>query len=104
MTWHAKNLFLHMLFEQGAIGLTLFSAVLVAGFARIIRPTMGGHRGAIALGAALAGFMVVGLFDSHLDVPRLLLLLYLLVFASTLFPRRLLFDMVSNDGRRLQPG
>ena len=98
MAWHAKNLFLHMLFEQGAIGLALFSAVLVAGFARIIRPTMAGRRGAIALGAALAGFMVVGLFDSHLDVPRLL------VFASMLFPRRLLFDMIGNDGRRLQPG
>ena len=40
-----------------------------------------------ALAASLAGFLVVGLFDSLLDVPRLAWLYYLLLLTALLKPR-----------------
>ena len=100
LAWHAKNMFLHVLFEQGAIGLALFTALLLTAFIRLIRPATAGHRGAIALVAALASFVVVGLFDSLLDVPRLSLLFYLFVFAATLLPHPLLFAQPGTNGAR----
>ena len=48
---------------------------LVAGVART-------HPYSPFLAAALAGFLLVGLFDSLLDVPRLAFLFYLLIFVA----------------------
>ncbi|WP_172404920.1 hypothetical protein, partial [Janthinobacterium sp. GW458P] len=45
-----------------------------------------GRCGALACGAALAGFLVVGLFDSLLDVPRIALLYYLMLLGTLLQP------------------
>ncbi len=91
-------MFLHVLFEQGAIGLALCTALLLTAFIRFIRPATAGHRGAIALFAALANFVVVGLFDSLLDVPRLSLLFYLFEFGATLLPHPLLFAQPATNG------
>jgi len=79
MPWHLKNLALHTLFDQGVLGLALLAA-LVGG--ALWRTTLGSarrHALAPAIAGALLGFLVVGLFDSLLDVPRLAFLLHLLV-------------------------
>ena len=45
-----------------------------------------GADGAAAMLAALAGFMVIGVFDSLLDVPRIALLFYMLLLCALLRP------------------
>jgi hypothetical protein len=79
LPWHAKNLWVHVLFEQGLLGLaTLMLALLGA----LWRLTLGGARRsplAAPLAASLVGVAVVGSVDSLLDMPRIAWLLYLLL-------------------------
>ena len=104
LAWHAKNVFLHVFFEQGAVGLALFGLMLVGAFVRLWRPLVAGHHGATALVTSLAAFIMVGMFDSLLDVPRISLLFYLLLFAGLAIPRRLVFDKVLQNSPIGQPG
>lgn len=70
LPWHAKNLQVHLLVEQGALGLLAFMLLWLAALWRV---TLGSARAlplAPPLAAALLGFMVVGLVDSLLDMPR----------------------------------
>ncbi len=79
MPWHAKNLGLHLRFEQGLAGLVLFALL---GAAALWRVTAGRARLdplAPALAAALVGLAVVGMGDSLLDMPRIGWLLYALL-------------------------
>jgi hypothetical protein len=87
LPWHIKNMFLNVLFEQGVIGLMAFLALLVAFFWRLVWGAMRGHPLAPAVAAAASGFIVVGLFDSLLDVPRVAWLFYLLVTIGLLVAR-----------------
>ncbi len=90
LPWHIKNLALNLLFDQGMVGLVLFACLLVAALWRVAFGTARHHRLAPALAAALAGFVVVGAFDSLLDVPRVAFLFYLLLLASfSVLPARL---------------
>ena len=82
LPWHIKNIFLNVLFDQGAIGLLAFLALVGAALWRLSFGEARGHEYAPTLAAALAGFLVVGLFDSLLDVPRIAFLFYCLVFLS----------------------
>jgi hypothetical protein len=86
LPWHAKNLALNLYFELGWLGLLSFFSLLLYAIAHLLAQT--GHAG-IRAGtylAALVGFQVVGLFDSLLDVPRLALLFYLLLFVALMLP------------------
>ena len=78
LPYHAKNLWLHALIEQGMLGLlavTLFGGLAVlwvaAGPGR-------SHPLAPACLAGLLGFGIVGAFDSLVDAPRLALMFVLL--------------------------
>ena len=82
LPWHIKNMLLNVLFEEGVIGLLLFVALYSGALWRV---TVGGardHPVAPCLAAALAGCLVVGGFDSLLDVPRVAFLIYFLVLLS----------------------
>jgi len=70
LAWHAKSLFVHVLFEQGWLGLGALLAVLaVAGWTLLKRA---GHDAlALTLFVSLAAFLVVGVVDSLIDEPRL---------------------------------
>jgi len=70
LPWHAKNLGLHLLIEQGWLGLAGFAALVVFAVARLLSPGLRGQPLAAPLLAGLVGFLAVGLFDSLLDVPR----------------------------------
>ena len=87
MPWHMKNLFLHVLFEQGWLGLVVLSVMLALAFFRLVKGRAAGHPIAPAVAGGLAGFCVVGVFDSLLDVPRVATLFYLLLLLG-LFVRR----------------
>jgi len=79
MPWHMKNMILHVLFEQGLLGLTIFAVLTVVALFRSIIGRRAHHPLAPAMVAGIIGFLVVGLFDSLLDVPRVAFLFFLLL-------------------------
>ena len=86
LPWHAKNLFLNIFFDEGVIGLVLFVALVASALGRLIlvvrtRPA------APFIAASIIGFVVVGAFDSLLDVARVAFLFYLVLFVGLTVPR-----------------
>jgi hypothetical protein len=77
LPWHAKNLVVHLLVEQGWLGLASLATMTLAAFGmaigRVRRLPL-----APALAGALVGAWAVGLIDSLLDMPRIAMLLLLL--------------------------
>ena len=86
LPWHIKNLALDLIFDQGFVGLALFVSLLLAALARLVFGSARRHPFAPYLAAALAGFVVVGAFDSLLDVPRVAFLFYLILLTSLILP------------------
>ncbi len=82
MPWHAKNILINVLFDQGLVGLALFLLLAVAALWRLNLGQARRHELAPYLSAAIIGFLVVGIFDSLIDVPRLAWLYYTLLFLS----------------------
>ncbi|MDX9838888.1 MAG: hypothetical protein RBT39_15110 [Azoarcus sp.] len=82
LPWHAKNLWLHFFVEQGAFGLVAFSLLSFVALYRVSVGRAASHVLSPPLAGALAGFLVVGMFDSLLDSPRLALLAFLLMFVA----------------------
>lgn len=79
MPWHMKNMFLHVLFEQGILGLAAFLLLVTTALFRSLVGRRSHHPLAPALIAAICGFLIVGMFDSLLDVPRVSFLFFLLL-------------------------
>jgi len=90
LPWHLKNVFVHVLFDQGLFGLCVFVLMLAGGLWRLALGSARAHPLAPAIAGALVGFVMVGLFDSLVDVPRDAFVFYfLLLQALTLHgPRR----------------
>lgn len=84
LPWHAKNLWLNIYFDQGAFGLLAFTLLLSYVLLRLVRARPDTGIPNLALMASLSGFLVVGLFDSLLDVPRLAWLFYLVLLTAML--------------------
>jgi hypothetical protein len=75
LPWHIKNVWVHVLFEQGWVGLILFVSLTSLAVYRLAKAGWRGHRLAWAWLASLAGLLTVGMFDSLLDAPRIAMLL-----------------------------
>jgi hypothetical protein len=88
MPWHIKSMPMNVLFEQGMVGLAIWGALLVGALWRVSLGSARSNSLAPALAAGLISFMVVGLFDSLLDVPRLAWLFYLLLLIALTLPAR----------------
>lgn len=88
LPWHVKNLAVQVFFEQGGLGLLAIGLAVIFGLARLCQNVARGDLFSGVLLASLAGFLVVGLFDSLFDAPRLTLLFFLLLFAATARPPR----------------
>lgn len=71
LPWHIKNVALHVLFEQGLLGLALTGAAYLLALGRLSFGHGRDHPLAPAVAAALIGFAVIGAFDSLLDAPRI---------------------------------
>ena len=82
LPWHIKNLAFNVLFDQGAIGLALFVLLVGGTLWRLTAGHVRRHPLAPFIAASLVGFVVVGAFDSLLDVPRVALSFYLVLFAG----------------------
>ena len=87
LPWHIKNLGLNVIFDQGAVGLLLFVTMTGIALHRLVAGAARGNPTAPFLAAALVGFLLVGLFDSLLDVPRLAFLYYLLLMVGLVLPK-----------------
>lgn len=86
LPWHVKNLALNQYVEQGWFGLGALLLLLAAAGVALARRAQGGEAEAAVYAAALAGFLIVGQFDSLLDVPRIALLFFLFLLAALLRP------------------
>lgn len=86
MPWHIKSMGMNVLFDQGIVGVTLLGLLLAGALWRTSFGQARKNPLAPALAAGLAGFIVVGLFDSLLDVPRVAWLFYLLVLVALTLP------------------
>lgn len=76
LPWHIKNVLMNVLFDQGFVGLLLFAVMGLTAFWRVSLGNGRDHPLAPGIAGALVGFIVVGAFDSLLDVPRLAFLFY----------------------------
>ena len=82
LPWHAKSLALHVWIEQGLIGLALLGVLVVSALWRLSSGRAKDHPLAPAIAGALVAFLVVGAFDSLLNVPRVALLFYFFVLLA----------------------
>ena len=82
MPWHIKSLFFNTLFDQGLIGLTVLSLLVLVAIFRLTVGSARNHPLAAAILGSLIGFLVVGAFDSLIDVPRLASLFYLVLMTG----------------------
>lgn len=80
--WHAKNLWVHLLFEQGWLGALLFGLIMILALVRLARPASHGALEPTVWLAALAALATVGMVDSLVDAPRLALLVYGVLFVG----------------------
>lgn len=82
LPWHIKSLPLNILFDEGLIGLTLFTVLVGGTLFRLLAGRARGHPLSPFIATSIAGFLVVGAFDSLLDVPRVAFAFYLVLFAG----------------------
>ena len=82
--WHIENIWIHFLFEQGWVGLTLFVALVLYAFCRLFVLASRGQFLALVIFVSFAGFVTVGTLNSLFEFPRVALLFYLLLFFSLL--------------------
>jgi VanZ family protein/O-antigen ligase len=82
LAWHTKNLAVQILFEQGLFGLAAFVLAVGCGLTKLATSMFRGDLFSGVLLASLVGFLLVGLFDSLFDAPRLTLIFFLWLFVS----------------------
>lgn len=82
--WHEKNIFIHLIFEQGYYGLMAFLFLFTLALVTQIRAMKNRDPLAPVLIAALTGMLIVGLFGTVIDNPRVTTLYFLLVFFGLL--------------------
>ncbi|WP_295951443.1 hypothetical protein [Rhodoferax sp.] len=99
LPWHIKNVFMNVLFDQGGVGLLLFSAMLLAALWRVTMGSAKDHPLAPGIGGGLVGFVLVGLFDSLVDVPRLAFVFYVVLLLG-LTVRQATVARSASSGRR----
>ena len=82
MSWHIKNMWINILFEQGWCGLALMTILIIYTLKKLGKAAWSGSALPLIILSSLSGFLVVGLSDSLFDAPRLTLLFWMLVFFS----------------------
>lgn len=76
--WHTQHIGLHLLFEQGLFGLAIGVSLWLLAMGRLLIGSARDHPLAPAVASGLVGFLIVGQFESLIDVPRLALLFFVL--------------------------
>lgn len=89
LAWHVENLFIHVLFEQGWLGLICFLSLLAYTATRLLRPAWVDDPLRLTLFAALAAFLLVGMLNTLIDETRIGFLLYFLLLTTLIAEARL---------------
>jgi hypothetical protein len=85
--WHIENLFLYFWFELGWVGLVIFLGLMAQLTAAAVGGVMAQQDDSLVVLGGLLGLLVIGLFNSPFDFPRILFLfallsIYILAFDS----------------------
>jgi hypothetical protein len=89
LPWHVKNLWVHIYFEQGWIGLLTFCSFVAYVVTLLVIGMLGGDMFSLLLLSSVVGFFSVGLIDSLIDSPRISMLFFLQMFIALIcFNRR----------------
>jgi hypothetical protein len=78
LPWHIKNIWIHVYFETGIVGLILFIALILKALSTTLRQSRQSDF-ALAIFVSVAGFLAVGSFGTLIDSPRIAFLFYLLI-------------------------
>jgi hypothetical protein len=84
--WHVKNFAVYLIFEMGALGALAVGLFVLYALGSLAARALHGELYAGVGVAAMAGFLVVGMFDSLFDVPRLTLVFFLVAAAGCMLP------------------
>lgn len=84
LPWHIKNLWVHLLFEHGWLGVLSLNMVLFFSLLGLLRRSFSGDLVALVLLSSLSGLLTVGLVDSLFDFPRVTLLFFLILSIGNL--------------------
>lgn len=84
LSWHIKNLFLHVFFEQGWFGLFCFMILMGYVLVKLSKRVWQGDPLSTVLSTSLIAFITIGMVDSLIDEPRLAFLFYLLLMTGLL--------------------
>lgn len=84
LPWHIKNLWIHLIFENGWIGFLIFNFLLLFFFVTLLKQAIAGDLEALIWLSSLCGVLVVGLVDSLFDFPRITFLFMLLILTGML--------------------
>jgi hypothetical protein len=74
LPWHIKNLWVETYFNQGAMGLIALLTLLTLFLRRSLPALWRGNPLATVLTASVSGLLIVGMFDSLMDAPRIAML------------------------------
>lgn len=86
--WHIFNIWFHVLFDMGWLGLVSFILLLVYVYYRLVNSLQHDEYAPILL-ASFTGFLIVGFVDSPFDAPRLAFLFSMLVIFAIFGTKRL---------------
>lgn len=84
MPWHTKSLPVNLLVDQGIVGVGIFVLLTVLALGKMLACRHVNTGIAPYVVAGLIGFLIVGLFDSLLDVARLSFAYYFLILTCFL--------------------
>ena len=78
--WHIKNIWVHLFFEQGLLGVLAFAWSLLVALLVGWQAASRSDKFAVGVATALLSFAAVGTFGSPIDAPRVAWLYYFLMF------------------------
>lgn len=105
LTWHMKNLWLHVFYEFGIVGVLAHAGLLIAGVVGAWRAASAGQPYFLAVAISLLTFHGIGLIDSLIDAPRFILLyLSLALLGSVVGRQAAIHARDFAHGDNVQPG
>ncbi len=82
LAWHLKNLYVAIWFDLGLLGVIAFATVALTVLVRSFAEARRGRMFGAAVGAALVGFLTLGLTGTLLDVPQIMTLFVMIMIAG----------------------
>ncbi len=103
-SWYTNSLWVHVLFEQGWLGLLLLGLLVLLVLRALARTAWRGDSTSWVLLSSLAAGLTVAATDSILSAPRIALLLFLLLFVSLLHTSSSVAEVESRASVRRRSG